>query len=187
MKRPNVKERVLETASRLFYENGYNQTGINQIIAEAGVAKASLYQHFPSKQDIAVAYLKQRHEWWMTQLTDFVASESGAKQKILGSFDFLAHWLQNASYRGCGFQNIIADLPKEQAKIKKEVHFHKTELMAWIHRLLQNESYDPRGNNLQLAQEVLVLIDGAIILAQIQNDSWPINSAKNACEKLLEK
>ena len=64
MKKLGVKDRIVETASDLFYHNGYNQTGINQIIAEAGVAKASMYQHYRSKEDIAVAYLRKRHINW---------------------------------------------------------------------------------------------------------------------------
>jgi AcrR family transcriptional regulator len=186
MNRPNVKERIVQTASRLFYENGYNQTGINQIIAEAEVAKASLYQHFRSKQDIAVAYLNHRHYWWMEQLANFVADESTAKNKILGSFDFLSFWLENASFRGCGFQNIIADLPQEHSKIKVEVLFHKNELIRWIQNLLVEGDNYPPENTLPLARQIFVLIDGAIISAQIQNDTWPIASAKNICELLLE-
>lgn len=61
MKEQSVRERIIDTASRLFYFNGYNQTGVNQIIKEASVAKASLYQHFRSKEDIAVVYLQRRH------------------------------------------------------------------------------------------------------------------------------
>jgi len=70
MKKQSVKERILETVSRLFYFNGYNQTGINQIIAEAEVAKASMCQHFRSKKDIAVAYLIARHSMWMGKLNE---------------------------------------------------------------------------------------------------------------------
>jgi AcrR family transcriptional regulator len=186
MNRPNVKERVIQTASRLFYENGYNQTGINQIIEESQVAKASLYQHFRSKQDIAVAYLNHRHYWWMDQLTNFVAKEPNANRKILGSFDFLSHWLENAAFRGCGFQNIIADLPREHSKIKQEVLFHKNELIRWIQNVLEEDSKYATDNIPALARQIFVLIDGAIISAQIQNDVWPITSAKSVCELLLE-
>ena len=68
MEKKGAKERIIEAASRLFYFKGYNQTGINQIIAEANVAKASMYQHFRSKEDIAVAYLIRRHAMWMGNL-----------------------------------------------------------------------------------------------------------------------
>ena len=185
MKQPGVKERIIETASQLFYTAGYNQTGINQIIEEANVAKASMYQHFRSKEEIAVAYLHRRHYWWMGQLADFVSNKKSAKQKVIASFDFLDHWLNEAGYRGCGFQNIITDLPKEQLKIKATVLFHKNELLRWIHDLLKEEKQYSAKKSRQLANEVLILIEGAIILAQIQNDAWPIKTAKGACKKLL--
>jgi AcrR family transcriptional regulator len=185
MEKRSVRDRIIETAASLFYKNGYNQTGINQIIEEASVAKASLYQHFRSKQDIAVAYLNRRHYWWMGELTDYVSAKEGAKEKILGSFDFLSKWLQESKFRGCGFQNIITDLPDGHSKIKEETLFHKNELFRWIQRVLEEGSDDSSENIISLAQQVLVLIDGAIIMSQIQNDDWPIKSAKIACKKIL--
>ena len=125
MKKPGVKERIIETASELFYYEGYNQTGINQIIAEAGVAKASMYQHFRSKEDIAVAYLKKRHTNWIGDLFEFIADKKTVSDKLISCFDYLDHWLTEVEYRGCGFQNIFIDLPKDQQKIKDQVILHK--------------------------------------------------------------
>ncbi|WP_296385253.1 TetR/AcrR family transcriptional regulator [Winogradskyella sp.] len=180
MKKQSVKERIVETASDLFYNNGYNQTGINQIIAEASVAKASMYQHFRSKEDIAVAYLKQRHINWMGSLTEFVSNEKNNNEKLIKSFDFLQTWLSGVNYRGCGFQNIICDLPKEQQKIKDQVVLHKNDVKKLIHSLLED-----KNNQEELGNELLVLIEGAIILSQIQKSDWPIIAAKNAAIKLL--
>jgi len=185
MKKLGVKDRIIETASELFYYAGYNQTGINQIIAEAGVAKASMYQHFRSKEDIAVAYLKQRHSNWIGNLFDFIADNKTVSTKIIGCFDYLDHWLTAVEYRGCGFQNIFIDLPKDQQKIKDQVVLHKNELRTWIHALLLEEGRYNSKEARQLGDELLVLMDGAIILSQIQHDSWPILSAKNTCKKLL--
>ncbi|MFT4801621.1 MAG: AcrR family transcriptional regulator [Flavobacteriaceae bacterium] len=180
MKKQGVKERIIETASDLFYNNGYNQTGINQIIAEAGVAKASMYQNFRSKEDIAVAYLKQRHINWMGSLQDFVSSKKTNKEKVIASFDYLDSWLSSVKYRGCGFQNIICDLPENQQKIKDQVVLHKTDVKKLIDGLL----YD-QGNRKDLGEEILVLLEGAIILSQIQKNTWPIKAAKRSAIKLL--
>jgi AcrR family transcriptional regulator len=180
MKKQGVKERIIETASELFYNNGYNQTGINQIIAEAGVAKASMYQHFRSKEDIAVAYLKQRHINWMGSLQEFVSSKVTNKEKVIASFDYLDSWLSSVKYRGCGFQNIICDLPENQQKIKDQVVLHKTDVKKLIDGLL----YD-QGNRKDLGEEILVLLEGAIILSQIQKNTWPIKAAKRSAIKLL--
>jgi len=185
MKKLGVKDRIIETASELFYFSGYNQTGINQIIAEAGVAKASMYQHFRSKEDIAVAYLKKRHTNWIGNLFEFIADEKNVSAKIIGCFDYLNQWLTAVEFRGCGFQNIFIDLPKDQQKIKDQVVLHKNELRTWIHALLLEEGRYNSKEARQLGDELLVLMDGAIILSQIQHDSWPILSAKNTCKKLL--
>jgi len=180
MKIQGVKERIIETASDLFYNQGYNQTGINQIIAEAGVAKASMYQHFRSKEDIAVAYLQERHINWMGDLKSFVSNEKINSDKIIKSFDYLQTWLSEVDYRGCGFQNIICDLPKDHQKIKDQVVLHKNDVKELVLSLLHEEK-----NPVELCNELLVLLEGAIILSQIQRNDWPIIAAKNAAKKLL--
>lgn len=185
MQKLSVKERIVETASRLFYFQGYNQTGINQIIDEANVAKASMYQHFRSKEDIAVDYLQRRHAMWVGDLFAFVSKEEMNKGKIIASFDYLNEWLRRVDYRGCGFQNIITDLPKDQQKIKDQVLLHKNELRQWVHDLLEQEKEYTEKEAHQLGDEILILMEGAIILTQIQKDVWPIDSAKGACRKLL--
>lgn len=185
MKEQSVRERIIETASRLFYFNGYNQTGINQIIDEASVAKASLYHHFRSKEDIAVAYLQRRHVMWMGKLNDCIIEKKGSNEKVIGCFDFLSEWLKEVNYRGCGWQNIIADLPEDHTKIKEQAVHHKDELREWIHHLLKQEKQYSVEQAEQLGDEVLILMEGAIILSQIQKKEWPIISAKNACKRLL--
>lgn len=185
MKKLGVKERIIETASNLFYNQGYSQTGINQIIAEANVAKASMYQHFRSKEDIAVAYLKERHTIWLGNLFDFISDKTSNKEKIIACFDYLKDWLISVEFRGCGFQNIICELPENQDKIKDQVLLHKNELRSWIHQSLNSEKQYSGIDTEALGDEILVLMDGAIILSQIQKDDWPISAAKNACVRLL--
>lgn len=185
MKAQNVRERIIETASRLFYFKGYNQTGINQIIKEASVAKASLYQHFRSKEDIAVIYLQRRHTMWMEKLIDCVSIHTTSKKRVIGCFDYLIEWLTEVDFRGCGWQNIITDLPENHHKIREQAVYHKNELQEWIHNLLKEEKQYTKKQAEQLGNEILILIEGAIILSQIQKNEQPIKSAKNVCVRLL--
>ncbi|GAA4238119.1 TetR/AcrR family transcriptional regulator [Postechiella marina] len=185
MKKLSVKERIIETASQLFYFQGFNQTGINQIIAEAGVAKASMYQHFRSKEDIAVTYLKKRHITWTNKLEDFVSQEKLPQEKIFKTFDFLIDWLSSVDFRGCGWQNIVTDLPNDHDKIRQQAVLHKNELRAWLNTNINQIGNYTSKEAKTLADEVLILIEGAIIQSQIQKDIWPINSAKNICKKIL--
>ena len=185
MQKLGVKERIIETASRLFYYDGYNQTGINKIIEEAGVAKASMYQHFRSKEDIAVAYLQRRHGSWMGNLAAFVSEAETPKDKLIASFDYLMDWLHSVEYRGCGWQNIITDLPEDHHKIKAQSVLHKNLVREWVHDLLNEEEGTTPQEAEQLGDEVIILLEGAIILSQIQKDDWPIKAAKSACVKVL--
>lgn len=185
MRKLGVKERIIETASDLFYNQGYNQTGINQIIGEADVAKASMYQHFRSKEDIAVAYLVGRHAMWMGKLEASVSSKKGSKAKVVGIFDYLMEWLTDVNFRGCGWQNIITDLPTDHDKIKNQAIFHKNELRSWVHEQLKEDEEISSKKAKDLGDQVIILIEGAIILSQIQKDAWPIKTAKNACKKIL--
>lgn len=185
VKKLSVKERIIETASDLFYNQGYNQTGINQIIDEANVAKASLYSHFKSKEDIAVAYLTARHSLWIGKLNEFTSKDEYADNKIIGCFDYLIQWLTKVDFRGCGWQNIITDLPSDQDKIKSQVLYHKNQLRTWIKNELNTITQLSEEENDNLGDQLIILIEGAIITAQIQKDDWPIRSAKTACTKLL--
>lgn len=185
MKKLSVRERIIETASDLFYNQGYNQTGINQIIDQAGVAKASMYQHFRSKEDIAVAYLVARHTMWVGKLEAFVSEEKSPKAKVIGIFGYLMVWLNEVNFRGCGWQNIITDLPVDHYKIKDQALFHKNELRSWVHEQLKAEAEYTKQKAKDLGDQIIVLAEGAIILSQIQKDSWPIKAAQKACKKIL--
>src|SRR6201996_5810689 len=109
MKESAVKDRILDTASRLFYEQGYHVTGINQIIEEADIARASLYNHFTSKTELLLAYLDRTHEEWFRELDVFLAPVAGPREKLLALFDFRIRRQQRNKYRGCNFNKITAE------------------------------------------------------------------------------
>src|SRR3954467_673667 len=98
-----VREHILQTATHLFHEQGYNLTGINQIIEEAGVAKASLYYHFPSKEDLCVAYLERRYNNWISALEKYLKGTTEPKQRVIKIFDYRVIHLKNNSYGGCSY------------------------------------------------------------------------------------
>ena len=106
----DTKKNIENTAARLFYEQGYNSTGINQIIAEAGVAKASLYAHFPSKIDILKKYLQNTSESSIEVFRSIVEQKQTPKDKVFGIFDSLLTFSNETSFNGCQFLNIAAEL-----------------------------------------------------------------------------
>ena len=83
MKKKSIRDAIVNTAARLFYKQGYSNTGINQIIEEAKIAKSSLYQHFRSKEDLLMAYLKVTGEQTITALGEVAAQHSKPQAKLL--------------------------------------------------------------------------------------------------------
>jgi AcrR family transcriptional regulator len=121
----SVREQIIVTADRLFYKQGYVLTGINQIIKEAGVAKASLYYHFPSKEDLCVAYLKRRYEKWSAMLTQFLEGITDPRESIMRCFECRSEYLLENDYGGCSYIRIIAEMPQRSAKINKQAILNK--------------------------------------------------------------
>src|ERR1700754_5098220 len=101
VKEMGVRERILDTAARLFYEQGYQATGINQIIEEASIAKSSLYQHFKTKEELLIAYLKIAEKDWFEELYKIVGKDKDAAEKILGLFDYRKQLVERKKYKGC--------------------------------------------------------------------------------------
>src|ERR1700760_3704164 len=98
-----VTDKILDTAERLFFKQGYNITGINQVIEEADIAKASLYKHFESKVDLLIAYLQRFHEHWFARLEADVNSVQDPKQKLLALFEHHRERQVQGGFGGCRF------------------------------------------------------------------------------------
>ncbi len=179
-KQSNPKQRLLETASELFYSQGYNNTGINQVIDEAGVAKASLYHHFGSKEELCIAYLEAKHKNWFEEVNQFIRSEDNPKEKILASFDFLEETSKRDNFRGCSFLNILSEVPAASERIANEVAGHKSKLRSFFKELLNVA--DPQGN----ADTIYLLFEAAITESQVFKNVWPIRSAKETVSKLIQ-
>ena len=101
MKQSTMKQSIIETASKLFYQNGYNLTGINEIIKEAGIAKATLYSHFKSKEEICIAYLDHKNEAFLEEVKNFVLKQEEGEAQLFALFDFLKLFYAQESFNGC--------------------------------------------------------------------------------------
>ncbi|MDP9961901.1 TetR/AcrR family transcriptional regulator [Chryseobacterium lathyri] len=170
------RERILETASTLFGKQGYNSTGINQIISEAKVAKASFYQYFKSKDDLCIEYLNVRHQYWFNKLNHFCEQEENLKVKILSSFDFLIHMNQEENFQGCSFLNILSEIPMDNAKILNVIQHHKTELRKYFTELLKNDT---------LSDHIYLLFESCIIESQLFKSNELIEKTKKIVNNLI--
>lgn len=179
MKRTSAQDNIVSTASRLFYKQGYSNTGINQIIEEAGIAKSTLYQWFRSKEDLLLVYLEETGKTTMEGLRNAAAGGSTPKEKILAIFDHLAGLVAKPEFFGCHFLNIVYEMPDGDKRARMQIKKEKDTVRGLFFELLAPVHQEP------FADEIYTLYEGALIGHKIHNDVWPILSARNAVGKIL--
>ncbi|QOG00865.1 TetR/AcrR family transcriptional regulator [Flavobacterium sp. MDT1-60] len=170
------RERILEKTFTLFHQQGYNATGINQIIEEAKVAKASFYQHFKSKEDLCVAFLNERHSFWFNQLEQFISKEKETKAKVLASFDFLIFMNKEENFRGCSFLNILSEIPSDNIKILRVLQSHKHDLRVYFQNIINDEL---------LSDHIYLLFESCIIESQLFKSNQFIEQSKRIINTLI--
>ena len=173
--KPDMKDRILETADRLFYLQGIRAVGVDTIAAEIGISKRTLYNHFPSKDALISAYLARR----------FVAprpSEKPPVEQILGTFDSLERRFSAKDFRGCPFVNAVAELGSEDQSVRKIAIAFKESRRLWFRDLLvQLGVADAEA----LATQLTLLVDGSIAQDLVRNDPAMARAAKAAATVLL--
>lgn len=180
------RDEIIEVASKLFYEQGYNRTGIQQIIKEAGVAKGTFYSHFSSKEELGVTWLKTRHIDWNKSLNNFLHDTPEAKNRILMTFDFLTQGMQDSGHRGCAFLNTLAETPETDSPLRDVIAFSKHELLDhFISLVEQHWSDESEEQQRQLGITIYMLFEAAILELQNFRELWPINAAKTQVASFL--
>ena len=181
------RERILETAYKLFYTQGYNMTGINQILDEAKVAKASLYQHYGSKEELGVEYIKKVREDWFLAFETHLAKKKDPKQKILTAFDFLEINMKINDFKGCRFLNLLADIDSTSSEMQKQILEHKTKLRNLFLTLIQLYSKENVAFIHENVHDIIYLLfEGAIVESKVYKDIWPIETAKRTVKNILK-
>lgn len=184
MKRAEKREHLIEVAASLFNRLGYHAAGVDRVIAEAGVAKTTLYRHFPSKEDLIVAVLKRIDEQFRDDMRTYVdRSATEPKQKLLAAFDFLEAWFKDKAFFGCPFISAASEFCDRGSPVFQEASIHKRLLIAYFEELARAADLDqPR----QLAEEINLLQEGAIAVAHITGDWKPARRAKDIAGRLIE-
>lgn len=183
----DARERIVQTAARLFYTQGYHVTGINQIIAEAQVAKASFYAHFPAKEELAVFYLQRTQAELLQELRDFVGTVPQPRPRILTLFGFLSHWMLETDYRGCRSLNLLPEFPDPEHPVRRRIIAHKTALRAYMRELVAQAHHErpiARGVD-HTTDRIYLLFEGAIVESKLYRERWPIEVARQAVAELL--
>jgi AcrR family transcriptional regulator len=170
-----MQERILETADRLFYGHGIRAVGVDTIAAEIGISKRTLYNYYPSKDELIVAYLA-RH---------FIPpriSDRPLPEQVLRVFDWLERWFAVKSFRGCPFVNAVAELGDAMHPGTIMAVAFKEQRRLWLRDVLTQLNVEDPDT---LATQVAILAEGAIIAALIRGDPSMARAAKAAARVLL--
>jgi len=173
--KPSMKERILETADRLFYLKGIRAIGVDTIAAEIGISKRTLYNHFPSKDALISAYLQRR-------FVQAKPSDRPPVEQILGTFDSLERRFAHKDFRGCPFVNAVAEMGSGDKSVKRIAVAFKESRRLWFRDLLRQLGVkDAEG----LATQLALLVDGSIAQDLVRDDPAMARAAKDAAKVLL--
>jgi AcrR family transcriptional regulator len=170
-----MEERILATADRLFYGQGIRMVGVDAVAAEIGISKRTLYNYFPSKDDLIVAYLTRR-------LRPIEASDAPPARQILEDFDRLEVAMRKGGYRGCPFMNAVAELADPGHAAHKIAAAHKEKRRKLFRTLLKRLDV-PNAD--ALATQLMILGEGAVAQALVHGDPKMARVAKDAARVLL--
>ena len=181
--RPSAaRQRILDTAFDLFYARGIRAVGIDLIIAESGVAKATFYKYFPAKDDLVVAYLDKVDAIWTSQLKS--AAEAAGPEpahQLIGMFDALSSACRREGYRGCAFINAAAESQPGTAVHDRTVR-HKAAVLAWVRDLARSAgARDPDS----LGRSLTLLLDGGLASGSLDASPEAPAAAKASAAALV--
>src|SRR3954470_14333545 len=181
--RPSARERLLASADELFYAEGVDTVGIDRIIEHAGVAKASLYSSFGSKDELVRAYLQGRFDRRRARLTAAVQRYDNPREQVLGIFESLAEAAEAANYRGCAFYNASAESPDDTGGAAEVCRMSRAWTRSLFTRLVREAgARDPE----ELAGQLMVLYDGSSVGARMDHTADAARAARTVAAVLLD-
>jgi len=178
------KQHLVATALTLFNKNGYHATGIDLILAQSGVSKATLYKHFRSKDELILAALQQRHEQVINNLNNTInkANQNGSCS-VLAIFDSLDEWFNSEAFFGCNFINASAEYNDPNNPITVYSIEHKKMIVELIREQLLLKHPDKMSNK---AEQIGLLVEGAIVMAHTQGIKKSALMAKEMAKIILQ-
>ncbi|HMH22985.1 MAG TPA: TetR/AcrR family transcriptional regulator [Puia sp.] len=181
-----VRTRVIDTVNRLFYEQGFQATGINQIIEESQVAKASLYEHFPSKEDILHVYLEEATARWITNFKAFSEDRPAGAKKILALFDYRKHLAVTGHFKGCTFVRVAYELPDLSEESLDLIRRHKKNIKVMVKQNIAGLPVKRSARETEdLVEMIMWLYEGSGVQSSLERSAHPIDAAKKIAQKLL--
>ena len=181
VKGSSARERLLEAANELFYDEGVHTVGIDRVIERAGVAKASLYNTFGSKDELVRAYLEGRHARMAARITRHVERYTDPRDRLLGVFEAQGELFAEPTFRGCAFASASAESPGESVSRATD------EYRAWVRGLLTSLAREAGAAEPErLGRQLHMLYDGASLAARMDRDPSAATAARAAAAALLD-
>lgn len=180
---PKPAQRLVETALRLFYRNGFHATGIDTVLAKAGVSKMTLYNHFGSKDGLILAALRLRDARWRAWFTEHVESHAESPEdRLAATFDALDEWVNSRDFFGCMFINASAEYLQRKDPVRTAAAEHKRLVLQFIAGLTEAAGFK---DSQQLARQIFLLNEGVIVDAHVSKNHDAATAAKAAAKALF--
>jgi AcrR family transcriptional regulator len=179
----SVRDRLLDTAAELFYREGVRAVGVDLVVERTGVAKTSLYRHFPSKDDLVAAVLERDDQSYWAYWDRIAQRTLDPKAELVAHVQWIAQYIGRPEFRGCAFLNAATEFPSADHPARQIALRHKTELRRRLHALtLRLDVNDPD----ELADQLVLLIDGAYVNGQLRGKRGPVQALPSAALALIE-
>ena len=181
--RADARERILTAASHLFTAQGIGRTGVDSLIAAAGVAKATFYRHFPTKETLVLAWLRDPRTRWFDRVRTTAESRAATpRERVVALFEAAAAWLEAGDYRGCPYLNTAVELADPNRPPGLALRDYLAEIGAYLEEQVRAAGKpDPAG----LGRELHTLMAGAISLGVALHSSAYVLAARDAAFELL--
>lgn len=179
----SVRERLLDTAADLFYREGVRAVGVDRVVERTGVAKTSLYRHFPSKDDLVAAVLERDDQnYWLhwDRVTQRLGQDPTAE--LTAHVQWIAQYIARPEFRGCAFLNAATEFPAADHPARQVALRHKAELRRRLGVLTQRLGANAPD---QLADQLVLLIDGAYVNGQLRGKRGPVQALPAAAAALI--
>lgn len=179
----HTREKILQTAEQLIYQNGIHATGMELLVKTSGVARKSIYHHFANKEDVTVAALNARDERWIHWFTTESDKAATPQERVLNMFTVLNSWFESEGFRGCAFINTAGEVGNVDDPVRQIAKLHKQKILDYVFDLARQLDAE---NPTALAKQLLILVEGAITTAYVMGDSDAANNARQIAMLLLE-
>ncbi|QPF83021.1 TetR/AcrR family transcriptional regulator [Bradyrhizobium genosp. L] len=177
------KEQIIKVATDLFSRHGFHPVGVDRVIVESDVARMTLYNHFPGKDDLISAVLERRYDDIMSSLRDSVESVASPRGKLKAIFLWHQTWFGTPEFSGCLFERALAEFGTDYPNISAVAIQYKKTMTAWMKDILADIL--PEQAAARISSILMILLDGATIDARAFHDPTVASRAWDAAEAII--